>query len=146
MTIPCLSTIYWSDIIEYKNGLSYLKNWKWLPHDVKHHHNWGVILADIITKVKFYYDTLSTLHLKSIKTLKLIQFGHHFPNECISLNENVWISINILLKFVSKGPVNKMPTLVPTMFITSYSVTYCIYIPGKFGFCFPYCAVCDECK
>ena len=33
------------------------------------------------------------------------------------------------------------------MFVTSYSVTYCIYIPGKLGFCFyNYCAVCDECK
>ena len=32
-------------------------------------------------------------------------------------------------------------------FFTSYSVTYCIYIPGKPGFCFHYyCAVYDECK
>ena len=36
---------------------------------------------------------------------------------------------------------------VPKMFVTSYSVTYCIYIPGKSGFCFHYyCAVYDECK
>ena len=33
------------------------------------------------------------------------------------------------------------------MFVTSYSVTYCIYIPGIPGFCFHYyCAVYDECK
>ena len=33
------------------------------------------------------------------------------------------------------------------MFVTSYSVTYCIYIPGKPGFCFHYCcAVFYECK
>ena len=33
------------------------------------------------------------------------------------------------------------------MFVTSYSITYCIYIPGKPGFCFHYyCAVYDECK
>ena len=33
------------------------------------------------------------------------------------------------------------------MFVTSYSVTYCIYIPGKPGICFNYyCAVYDECK
>ena len=33
------------------------------------------------------------------------------------------------------------------MFVTSYSVTFCIYIPGKQGFCFHhYCAVYDECK
>ena len=36
---------------------------------------------------------------------------------------------------------------VPEMFVTSYSVTYCRYIPGKPGFCFHYyCAVYDECK
>ena len=33
------------------------------------------------------------------------------------------------------------------LFFTSYSVTYCIYIPGKPGLCFHYyCAVYDECK
>ena len=36
---------------------------------------------------------------------------------------------------------------VPEMFLTSYSVTYCIYIPGKPGICLHYyCAVYDECK
>ena len=31
--------------------------------------------------------------------------------------------------------------------VTSYSVTYCIYAPGKPGICFHcYCAVYDECK
>ena len=36
---------------------------------------------------------------------------------------------------------------VPEMSVTSYFVTYCIYIPGKPGFCFHYyCAVYDEFK
>ena len=36
---------------------------------------------------------------------------------------------------------------VPEMFVTSYSVTYCIYVPGKSFICFHYyCAVYDECK
>ena len=36
---------------------------------------------------------------------------------------------------------------VPEMFVTSHSVTYCIYVPGKSGICFHhYCAVNDECK
>ena len=36
---------------------------------------------------------------------------------------------------------------VPEMFVISYSVTYCIDIPGKPGICFHcYCAVYDECK
>ena len=36
---------------------------------------------------------------------------------------------------------------VPEMFVASYSVTYCIYFPGKPGICLHYyCAVYDECK
>ena len=36
---------------------------------------------------------------------------------------------------------------VPEMFVTSYAVTYCIYVPGKPRLCFHYyCAVYDECK
>ena len=35
----------------------------------------------------------------------------------------------------------------PEMFVTSYFVTYCIYVPGKPGICFHYyCAIYDECK
>ena len=36
---------------------------------------------------------------------------------------------------------------VPEMFVTSYSVTYCICVAGEPGNCFHYyCAVYDECK
>ena len=36
---------------------------------------------------------------------------------------------------------------VPEVFVTSCSVTYCIYVPGKPGIGFHYyCAVYDECK
>ena len=51
-------------------------------------------------------------------TLRLRQYGHHFPDgifKCIFLNENVWILIKILLKFVTKGPVNNIPSLVQIM-------------------------------
>ena len=44
--------------------------------------------------------------------------GRHFPDnifKCISLNENVWISINISLQFVPKGPINNIPALVQIM-------------------------------
>ena len=42
----------------------------------------------------------------------------HFPDDLmkqIFLNENVWISIKILLKFVPKGPINNIPALVQMM-------------------------------
>ena len=55
--------------------------------------------------------------------------------------------------FNCKTVVSTLPIIiffrgcVLEIFVTSYSVTYCIYIPGKPGFCFHYhCAVYDECK
>ena len=46
------------------------------------------------------------------------QDGRHFPDKafkCIFLNENVWISIEISLKFVPGGPNNNFPALVQIM-------------------------------
>ena len=50
-----------------------------------------------------------------INTLKPRQNGCHFPDNIfkwIFLNENGWVSINISLKFVPRGPINNVPTLV----------------------------------
>ena len=35
-----------------------------------------------------------------------------FSNTYIFLNEDIWISINISLKFVPEGPINNIPALV----------------------------------
>ena len=53
-----------------------------------------------------------------INTLRPRQDGRHLPDDifkCISLNENVWISIEIKLKFVSKGSIYNIPALVQIM-------------------------------
>ena len=53
-----------------------------------------------------------------LNTLRPRQNGRHFPDDIfkwIFLNENVWISTNISLKFVPRGPINKIPTLVQVM-------------------------------
>ena len=53
-----------------------------------------------------------------VNTLRPRQNGRHLPDEifkCISLTENVWISIEISLKFVPKGPINNIPALVQIM-------------------------------
>ena len=52
-----------------------------------------------------------------VNTLRSRQNGRHFPDifKWIFLNENVWISINISLKFVPRGPINNIPTLVQVM-------------------------------
>ena len=50
-----------------------------------------------------------------LNTLRPRQNGRHFPDDIfkwIFLNENVWISISIPLKFVPRGPINNIPTLV----------------------------------
>ena len=54
-----------------------------------------------------------TIH--PINTLRPRQNGRHFADDvfkCIFLNENVWISLKISLKFVPKGLINNIPSLV----------------------------------
>ena len=53
-----------------------------------------------------------------VNTLRPRQNGRHFPDNIfkwIFLNENAWIWINISLKFVPRGPINNIPTLVQVM-------------------------------
>ena len=53
-----------------------------------------------------------------LNTLRPRQNGRHFPDaifKWIFLNENVWISIEISLKFVPIGPINNIPALVQIM-------------------------------
>ena len=66
-----------------------------------------------------------------------------------------WKNISIAhVIIITKSEVSTFPIViiffrgcVPEMFVTSYSVTYCIYGPGKPGISFHYyCAVYDECK
>ena len=56
-----------------------------------------------------------TSYLKALKTLRPRQNGRHFVGDiskCIFLNENIWIWINISLKFVPKGHIHNIPSLV----------------------------------
>ena len=53
-----------------------------------------------------------------VNTLRPTQNGRHFPDDifkCIFLNENVRLPIKISLKFVPKGPINKIPAFVQIM-------------------------------
>ena len=53
-----------------------------------------------------------------VNTLRPRQNWRYFADDifnCIFLNENVWIPINISLKFVPKGPINSIPALVQIM-------------------------------
>ena len=53
-----------------------------------------------------------------VNTLKPRHDGRYFADDvlkCIFLNENVWISLKIALKFVPGGPINNIPALVQIM-------------------------------
>ena len=48
----------------------------------------------------------------------IMQNGHHFPDnifKCIFLNENLWITMKISLKFVRKVRINNIPALFQIM-------------------------------
>ena len=58
------------------------------------------------------------LELLIFNTLRPRQNGWHFADDIfkrIFFNKNVWISIKISLKFVSKGLINNIPALVQIM-------------------------------
>ena len=77
---------------------------------------------------------------------------------CVQLahfSKGDWKDISIArVIIIIKSEVSTFPIViiffrgcVPELFVTSSSVTYCIYVPGKPGNCFHYyCAVYDECK
>ena len=55
---------------------------------------------------------------QNLNTLRPRQKGPHFPHKifkCIFLNENVWISIKIPVKFVPKGSINNIQALFQIM-------------------------------
>ena len=65
-----------------------------------------------------------------LNTLRPRWNGSHFAVNifnCIFLNENVWISIKISLKFVPKSPINNIPALVQIMIRLPTHV--CITLP-----------------
>ena len=50
-----------------------------------------------------------------LNTLRPRQNGHHFPDDILKCNENVWISHKISLNFVSKVQINNIPALIHIM-------------------------------
>ena len=54
---------------------------------------------------------------ETFNTLRPRENGRHFADifKCIFLNENVWIPVEISLRFVVKGPINNITALVQIM-------------------------------
>ena len=66
----------------------------------------------------YYILNTVCLHSAAVNTLGPRQDGRHFADDifkCIFLNENIWISTKISMKFVPQGPINNIPALVQIM-------------------------------
>ena len=75
-----------------------------------------LLLLQLPTQIQI--QCLIIHHKVCIKTLRSRQNGRHFVDDifkCIFLNENVWITIKISLKFIPTDSINNIPTLVPIM-------------------------------
>ena len=77
---------------------------------------WQVAWINICTQtVSKYAAVYIYMCLNSLRARRKEQ---HFANDIFKrnfFNENVWISINISLKFLPKGPINNIPALVQIM-------------------------------
>ena len=74
--------------------------------------------AKSLVLLQLNYVLCISFTFSTFNTLRPTQNGRHFADgifKCFFLNENVWISIDILLKFVPKGPINNIPALVQIM-------------------------------
>ena len=64
------------------------------------------------------FGTAAQLSPGRVNALRPRQNGRHFPDhiyKCIFLNETIWMSIKISLKFVLKGQINSISSLVQIM-------------------------------
>ena len=80
--------------------------------------NMMVFIQDRVFKNMICKMVTILFWLQCVNTLRPRQNGRHFPDaifKCIFLNANVLISIKISLKFVPKGQISNIPTLVQVM-------------------------------
>ena len=74
---------------------------------------WGSYINDMHALIHFQCPVQLVLNI-----LRPWRNGHHFRHDffkCIFLNQNLWISIKISLKFVPRGSINNIPATVQMM-------------------------------
>ena len=77
--------------------------------------NWICRSVTTSGPARCYHHSVHSWLQRTHNTLRPRQNGRHFPDDIfkwIFLDENAWMSITISLKFVPKGPINNIPTLV----------------------------------
>ena len=85
-------------------------------HSIKSHSSIGNDSNVLPIRLYDYWVTLK--HVTFLNTLRPRQNGRHFADDifkCIFLNEIVWISLKISLKFVPKFRINIITALVQIM-------------------------------
>ena len=95
-----------------------LCNWTAVKPCLHRAMKWQQLDDWLLTPPLWLVMKLTTMRSVPINTLRPRQNGRHFPDDifrCIFVNENVWSSIKISLKFVLKGPINNIPALVQIM-------------------------------
>ena len=78
------------------------------------HYDVTVMLSNELNGALEYHTNI----LQMVNTLRPRRNRRYFADDifkCIFVNENVWISIKISLKFIPKGPINHYPSLVQIM-------------------------------
>ena len=103
------------DLIKIRiNLLATSLKWKTIYAEVARTDGWITLAnASELADARVYFERPAR-----VNTLRPRQDGRHFPDDilkCIFLNENVWISIKISLKFIPKGPINNIQALVQIM-------------------------------
>ena len=81
------------------------------------------MLSRLVHRIRLALEGLTTwlfswVALSRFNTMRPRQNGRHFADDmfkCIFLNENLWIPIEISLKFVPRGSINNIPALVQIM-------------------------------
>ena len=106
------------DIIVWCSAINHLCIAAWVTYggELKFLKQWCFIWIDAFCPSSFKVHMSPSSYC--FNSLRLRQIGRHFPDDIfkyILLNENVWISIKISLKFVPKGPINNIPLLVRIM-------------------------------
>ena len=75
-----------------------------------------ILQAIILTQSKYKWCEHEVfIEEHALNTLRPRQYGRRFADDvfkCIFSNENIWISLKILLKFVPKVPINNIPALI----------------------------------
>ena len=80
--------------------------------------NWQKAICDYLEIKSANLNVWRSIRTRIINTLRPRQNGRHFPDDIfkwIFLNENVWISSKISLKFVPWGTINNIWALVQIM-------------------------------